>query len=305
MAAYLFVHFVGTEFDESNEQIYFSVSKDGSRWTTLNGGAPILSSELGEKGVRDPHIIRSPKGDYFYIVATDLSIYHRRNDPDYWKNCQTKGSRSIVIWESSDLVHWSDTRMAEVAAPDAGCAWAPETIYDDEKDMYMIFWASRVGSDNFSKQRIYRCYTKDFVSFTPAEVYIDNEKDSIDTTFIKEGGVYYRFTKNESKSSVVMEQCTSLNGTFTPVAEYKINGVAGDTVTGYEGPTAYRMNGEDRWYLLLDHYSKKEGYKPFITEDIAKGEFVAAPDFVFDGTYRHGTVMPITDEEYERLVDAF
>ena len=35
--------------------------------------------------------------------------------------------------------------------------------------------------------------------------------------------------------------------------------------------------------------------------DITKGEFTADSDFSFDGTYRHGTVMPITQAEYERL----
>ena len=29
-------------------------------------------SKYGEKGLRDPFIIRSPEGDKFYIIATDL-----------------------------------------------------------------------------------------------------------------------------------------------------------------------------------------------------------------------------------------
>ena len=34
-----------------------------------------LTSTLGEKGLRDPFIIRSPEGDKFYLIATDLKIY--------------------------------------------------------------------------------------------------------------------------------------------------------------------------------------------------------------------------------------
>ncbi len=305
MQAYLFAHFVGTEGSADCEQIYFSVSKDGINWTTLNEASPILTSTVGELGVRDPHIVRSPEGDKFFLIATDLSIYNRRSDSNRWGTCQTSGSKSIVIWESNDLVNWSEARLVKVATDNAGCAWAPESVYDDETGSYMIFWASKVAGDNYAKHRIYRSYTRDFVNFTPAEVYIETDSSNIDTTFIKQDGVYYRFTKNESKSSVIMEASTSLNGEFAQVASYTVNGTAGDTVTGYEGPTAYKINGEDKWCLLLDKYSTSEGYKPFITEDISKGVFISGSDFNFDNTYRHGTVMAITMEEYNALTRAY
>ena len=60
---YLLVHFTGES--PSGEQIYFSTSSDGMRWTDLNGSRPVLVSNVGEKGLRDPSIIRSAKGDKF------------------------------------------------------------------------------------------------------------------------------------------------------------------------------------------------------------------------------------------------
>ena len=102
-----------------------------------------------------------------------------------------------------------------------------------------------------------------------------------------------------------MMKSESLNGTFTDVGTYTLNGTHGNTVTGYEGPTIYKLNGEDKWCLLLDYYSKSQGYKPFVTDDITKGQFVSAADFKFDTTYRHGTVMPITTDEYNNLVSAY
>lgn len=305
MGAYLFVHFVGTESNADCEQIYFSVSKDGSNWKTLNYGAPVLKSAVGEMGVRDPHIIRSPEGDKFFLIATDLSIYNRRGDNNRWGTCQTSGSKSIVIWESENLTDWSEARLVEVAAPDAGCTWAPESIYDDESGSYMVFWASKVGKDNYSKQRVYRSYTRDFKHFTEPEVYIEDASDNIDTTFIKDGETYYRFTKNESTKAVIMEKSESLDGPFTAVSTYTINQTPGNNVTGYEGPTAYKINGENKWCLLLDFYSQSKGYKPFITENISKGEFTSAADFNFDMTYRHGTVMPITQAEYDALLKKY
>ncbi len=302
MAAYLFVHFVGTEQTSDDEQIYFSVSEDGKNWTTLNNGKFVLKSNVGEQGVRDPHIIRGEDGRFF-LIATDLSIYSRQDDSNRWEACQQRGSKSIVVWESSDLVNWSEANLVKVAADNAGCAWAPESVYDNEKNAYMVFWASKTADDNYKTQRIYRSYTTDFKTFGAPEVYIDGgDISNIDTTITSHEGVYYRFTKNESKSSVTMMKSASLSGSWKDVETYTINGVAGNTVTGYEGPTIYKMNGENKWCLLLDYYSKSQGYKPFVTEDIAKGDFTSAVDFNTDAKYRHGTVMPITKAEYDALV---
>jgi hypothetical protein len=304
MGAYLFAHFVGTEGNANCEQIYFSVSQDGTTWKTLNGGNQILTSTVGEKGVRDPYIIRGEDGKFF-VIATDLSIYNRRSDSNRWSTCQTSGSKSIVVWESDDLVNWSEASLVTVAPDNAGCTWAPEAVYDAEKDAYMVFWASKTSDDNYSLQRIYRCYTSDFKTFTEPEVYISGDVSNIDTTIVSDKGVYYRFTKNESKSSITMMKATSLDGPWTDVSSYTLNGVAGNTVTGYEGPTIYKLNGTNNWCLLLDYYSKSQGYKPFTTTDITKGIFTSASDFSFDVTYRHGTVMPITTEEYNKLIEAY
>ena len=304
MSAYLFAHFVGTESNANEEQIYFSVSTDGTTWTTLNGGSPVLTSNVGEKGVRDPYILRGEDGKFF-IIATDLSIYNLglTQGSNKWGYSQTNGSKNIVVWESSDLVNWSEASLVKVATDNAGCTWAPEAVYDAETDSYMVFWASKTSDDDYAVHRVYKSYTKDFKTFSEPEIYIDDgEIGNIDTTIISDKGVYYRFTKNETNSSVTMMKSTSLSDGWKDVATYKLNNVAGNTVTGYEGPTIYKLNGENKWCLLLDYYSKSQGYKPFITSDITKGEFTSATDFTFDAKYRHGTVMPITQAEYDVLI---
>lgn len=300
MEAYMFVHFVGAEGSANDEQIYFSVSKDGTSWQTLNQTRPVLKSNVGEKGVRDPHIIRSPQGDKFYLIATDLSIYHRHGA---WGESQTKGSQSIVIWESTDLINWSAPRLRKIAREDAGCTWAPESIWDNEREAYMVFWASKT-QDSWT-HRIYRCYTTDFDTFTEPELYIESDVSWIDTTFIEQDGVYYRFTKNEDGSAlyVFMEKSTSLSGEFELVSTYTLNGKPASEMQGYEGPTAYKLNGVNKWCLLLDNYGNSAGYKPFVTDDISTGRFVSGEDFNFGGTtFRHGTVMPITMNEYNALL---
>lgn len=304
MGAYLFVHFIGTESSEKQEQLYFSVSRDGLKWKTINGKKPILVSMIGECGARDPYIERGRDG-MFRVIATDLSIYHRRYDKKHWQSCQTTGSRDLLVWESPDLVHWTAARAVTAAAGDAGCLWAPEAEYDPERDEYMVFWASRAAGDGFSKQRIYRAYTRDFKNYTEPEIYIEGENCTIDTTIINRNGRFYRFTKDETAKAVTMETAPSLNGEWKPVESYTIDGAPGTSVHGYEGPTIFKLCGEDRWCLMLDHYSGHDGYKPFIADDLDKGEFVSAGAAEFDDIYRHGTVMPITDDEYARLVKVY
>ena len=45
-----------------SEQIYFGVSRDGKKWNSLNGGNPVLVSDVGEYGVRDSFLLRSHNG---------------------------------------------------------------------------------------------------------------------------------------------------------------------------------------------------------------------------------------------------
>ena len=52
---------------------------------------------MGEKGVRDPFILRSPEGDKFYMIATDLNI-HANGD---WGAAQNSGSQALMVWEST------------------------------------------------------------------------------------------------------------------------------------------------------------------------------------------------------------
>lgn len=304
MGAYLFAHFVGSEGKATDEQIYFSASENGTDWEILNSGSPVLTSTVGTTGMRDPYIMRLEDGS-FVIIATDLSIFelNKTQGGNKWGYSQTNGSDKIVVWKSNDLVNWTGPNAISIGPAGAGCVWAPEAVYDREEGKYMVFWASKVSSDNYAKQRIYRSYTTDFETFTTPEVYIDHPNSTIDTTFIEDKGVYYRFTKDESHSAIDMMRSTSLSGTWTEMTNYTLDGKAGTSYTGYEGPTIYKLNGENKWCYLIDLYSKSKGYFPFITSDLSSGTFTSPSEFSFPNnvTYRHGTVMPITTEEYNKI----
>ena len=55
---------------------------------------------------------------------------------------QETGSKYLEVWESTDLVNWSDQRHIKVSSDFAGNTWAPEAFYDAEAGEYVVYWAS-------------------------------------------------------------------------------------------------------------------------------------------------------------------
>jgi hypothetical protein len=59
------------------------------------------------------------------------------------------------------------------------------------------------------------------------------------------------------------------------------------------------------WCLFLDFYGvpgEGQGYVPFLADSLAGGRFVRADAaFSFPYGYKHGTVIPISLEEYNRI----
>ncbi|MBD5778060.1 glycoside hydrolase family 43 protein [Pelagicoccus sp. NFK12] len=295
-AGYLFATFKG-EQTPLTEQIYFGFSENGRDWKALNDGQPVLVSKQGEKGLRDPYILRSHDGEKFYMVATDLNINLKPN----WSNAVRAGSRSIVVFESADLVNWSEPRLVEVAPEDAGCAWAPEAIYDDVNEDYIVFWASTTARDDFAKHRIWATRTEDFKTFGEPFIFIEKPTTVIDTTIINNGQAYYRFTKDEKFKAINMETAPQLAGPWIDVDGFTLA-----HLRGFEGPECYQIESAQgdqpaRWCLILDKYSTGEGYYPFVTSDLASGDFEPADDFSFPFHFRHGSIIPLDAEELHRL----
>ena len=297
---FLFATFNG-EQSPMGEQIYFVLSHDGRQWEALNGSQPALVSAVGEKGVRDPYLLRSHDGKKFYVIATDLSI----NMNGDWTRATHAGSKCIVIWDSPDLVHWSKARLVKVAPDDAGSTWAPEAIYDEGKNKYLTFWASTTAGDNFGKQRIWAAWTRDLVTFEKPFVYIDKPWAVIDADIVGENGTYYRFAKNEKDKAITMEVSRNLMGPWRDMTHFSLA-----NLRGYEGPECYpvipAVGGKPAtWCLILDQYSRSAGYQPFVTEDLSSGQFRPGEGFAFPFRLRHGAVLPITAAEYERLEKAY
>ncbi|KAG6018035.1 hypothetical protein E4U43_007759 [Claviceps pusilla] len=303
-------------FSNRDEQIYLAASNgnDALSFTELNRGQPILRSTMGEGGVRDPFIMRSKEGDKFFILATDLCI----NCGTDWNMAQRDGSWYIEIWESPDLVTFSAQRHVLVSPDNYGSTWAPEAHYDTSIGKYVVYWASAIYNDATDPDRnpiqyprMVYATTDDFITFSQPQVWQDAGPDGrIDSTVIQEDGLFYRFTKAtiHGCTDIVQETSPSLTAdlqSWNLVASC-IGKRAG--TKDVEGPAIFKTNPDDvngeRYILLVDEFGGG-GYVPLESDDLASGQWRLNRKYQYPTSPRHGTVLPLTAAELNRIREHF
>lgn len=307
---FLLAHFV-EDAEGYAERIHFSLSEgdDPLRWDPLWGGRPVLTSDIGTTGVRDPAIVRDAAGR-FHILATDLRVWG--GDGAGWDGWRRHGSRSLILWDSDDLVGWTGPRAVEVAPENAGMAWAPEVTIDPATGEHVVFWSSTLFAaddprhEAESYSRILMSRTTDFVAFGPAEILIDAGRDVIDTAIVQTDGAVIRIGKNAELGAeswgVFQEVGSGLRShDFRVVAR----GIGADVHRGVEAPVIVedpRRRGS--WYLLLDQYSDApQGYFALETHDLASGDWTPVPAerVRIPPATKHGTVLRLRGREWSSL----
>lgn len=289
-SAYLFAYFTGN--DKSEEAIRFAISGDGYHFLALNHNQPIVSSaaisETG--GVRDPHILRGADGKTFYMVATDMV------SAKGWDS-----NRGIVLLKSTDLIHWSS---AKINIPDTFPAfakvnrvWAPQTIYDAKAGKYMVYFSMRAGSE---PDKIYYAYAnKDFTALEtePKQLFFNPSGGAtIDGDIIERDGQYHLFFKTESEGAGI-KIATSRDLTKNYVLD---NRFVQQTTDPVEGSGVFKLNDGSGYILMYDLYTK--GKYQFTKSTDLKNFKVIDDEVSMNFHPRHGTVMPITTVEADRLL---
>jgi len=308
--AYLFVHF-REKTTPDGEQVYFGLSKDGFVWEEVNHGQPVLWAYYGDKGVRDFTVTKCDHIGKYYIFATDLSLsYGMRNQYHHsWDEIGRKGSKFLSVWESTDLVTWSEQRLIKLGNEEFGCLWAPDIIYDKAAGDYVLHWSSSHSSDDYGKKAIFYSRTKDFENFSKPEVlYRKEDSGVIDSAMYEENGKYYLFLKSEDHPhNIILMEGESVTGPFLRIEAFDESMTAIEAGQ-YEAPTAVRLDN-GKWCLFLDYYGvpgEGQGYVPFIADSLTSGRFVRSDaSFRFPYGYKHGTIIKISAEEYERIRGAY
>ena len=146
------------------------------------------------------------------------------------------GSHSIVVWESNDLVNWSEPRLAEISPENAGMTWAPDAIWDPEAGQYLISWTCNLIGEGWF---IMKTYTSDFVTFSPAEKFMTGAGMDITLGVDNTTSTFYRIGKNDGGELIELASSSTLSGDqWTPINEE----IGAGTIPAGEGPLFFQNN---------------------------------------------------------------
>lgn len=288
-SAYLFAYFTGN--DKKEEAIRFALSNDGYHYVALNGNRPVISSaaisETG--GVRDPHILRGIDGKTFYMVATDMV------SANGWSS-----NRAMVLLRSTDLVHWTSSvvnlQKKYPGQETLQRVWAPQTIYDTKAGKYLIYFSLKHGQD---PDKIYYAYAnKDFTDLEgePKQLFFSPTNGAcIDGDIVAKNGKYYLFFKTEGQGAgIKIAVSDKLTGGYVLQDRY-----VQQTKDPVEGAGTFKLNNSDDYILMYDMYTTGK-YQFTRTRDL-QNFTVVDHEISMNFHPRHGTVMPITDQEATQL----
>ncbi|WP_108718224.1 glycoside hydrolase family 43 protein [Miniimonas sp. S16] len=307
---YLLVHFV-EDAQGHAEKVYLSLSEgdDPLRWRRLNGGEAVLESRLSTTGVRDPFLVRRRDGAGFHVLATDLRVWGR-GEPD-WDAFTRHGSRSLVLWDSTDLVTWSAPRLVEVAPPSFGMAWAPTVSWDAQAGHYRVFFSGKRFADDDpdhtgdAAAAVWCATTSDFETFSDPELYLALPTGVIDLVAVPDGDLVHVVAKQDdaaTDSAAVFHQVR--HGFDDAAGRTVATRIGADLGPHVEGPLLFRENDGGRWFLWVDQYdSQPQGFRALTSHDPASGSWTPVPEgeFVMPLNTKHGGLIPLTRQEWERV----
>lgn len=278
--------YIFTSFREpATDGLYLTYSTDGLHWEDLGG--PFLKPEVGESNImRDPSIAQDKNGTYHLVWTTE------------WR-----GGNGFGYASSKDLVHWSKQQYIPVMQnePEVVNVWAPELFYDDEKDEFIIIWASTIPfrfekgeEEEKNNHRMYYTTTKDFKTFTDTKLFLDPGFSVIDAVIVKRAPSDYVLVLKDNTRPM-----RNLKVAFgkTPLGPYEN---ISDPFTTFlsEGPTVVKLGEE--YVIYYDNYGEKN-YKAQATTDFKTFTDITGKIKLPEG-HKHGTITTIDTSVLENLI---
>lgn len=215
---YLFAHMTHSKYGS----LFYSISRDGLTWKTLNGGNVILDSYFGHPDICEGPDVFGNADRRWYMIGV----------------VRGSSKESLVLWHTTDLVVWKSKVLdgEKFVVDHLGVyneipfVGAPKMFYDEDSERFLITWHAgeyykkmqastdpeqRSALDRKNWETMKTCYvlTKDFVDFTKpkrlfadqnggnlAPVYFtgaDADISLIDVIIRKYDGKYYAIMKDE------------------------------------------------------------------------------------------------------------
>ena len=299
-----YAHYLFTFFpSNTDENIYYAVSDNGYDYTVINKNKPVITAKditiMG--GLRDPHILRGEDGR-FYMVATDM-----RSELGWSSN------RGMVLMRSDDLINWTcskvhfPTRYAGTYFANVTRVWAPETIYDPVAKKYMVYFSILTNDGVVSYDKVFYAYAnEDFTDLEGEPTYFYDRGGAtidMDIVYNENDSLYHAFYKNEGAGGICEVTASTLTAPEGQEGSQwsAPSGTLQQTTEAVEGAGIFRLINSDDWILMYDCYMN--GHYQFCSSpDLFTFTFRKNTTTQGAFTPRHGTVIPITEEEYQTLL---
>ena len=282
------------------EQLHLALSNDGRHWTPLNGNRPVWNHWL-----RDPFIRRDAAG-LWHLVATGGARGRRNSSTNQGPSCLYAVSTNLITWTDVQSLHPMQG-VHDATGRRPRNIWAPEWFLDHQTGDYVLIWSSSFEDAGWKKSRIWFCRTRDWKTFTKAEVLFHPDYSVIDATMVQKDGKYYLFHKEEEFGAITGERrairlaiADQLAGPYRVVQGPLNGGQIAPTIT--EGPSVMPDPQKAGWLLLYD-FCMADGYGASSSPDLIHWTVEKSVDFPPDA--RHGSVAHITSAEAAQLRAAF
>lgn len=298
---YLFAYFSNNTTE--GQQVCYALSNDGVNFYPVKEGNPVISSDSISisGGIRDPHILRGHDG-CFYMVLTDMDYSKGK-----WSN------RGIVMMRSRNLIDWDHhtvhfpTRYSDKPFARANAVWAPQTIYDTSCNKLLIYFSLHSEKDGpFPKDAVYYAYANsDFSGLEddPIPLFVF-PNPTIDTDIVcDDEGLYHLFFNTWGSPEGLQRRQYVFRDLHDQNSWNLMEGHMQPNTLASEGSTAYRLD-DGTWILSYDCF--RDGVYQFCSsDDLINFKLVNETKTEGNFTPRHGSIIPITDSEYERLITQY
>ena len=299
--AYLFAHMTHQDYGK----LYYSVSLDGLHWKSINNSKRVFEDYHGH-----PDICKGRDGRY-YLVG---------NDGD--------DAPVINFWVSDDLITWEkystytpnlkSTPGYSEALQRIG---APKIYFDQATDQYILSWHTphKEGTKEdperyWASQRTLYVLSPDLKNFSesPRRLF-DWDMGTIDVFIRKIGNQYFAILKDETYptlywvtgKTIRISKAPSLTGPYSePSAPISPN--------FREAPMLIPSPDNKIWYLYYEQYPGIS-YGLSIADNLNGSWYQASgytffsdwDKYSFPSSVRHGCMITISHDEYDKLVQHF
>jgi len=299
--AYLFAHMTHQDYG----RLYYSVSLDGLHWYSLNNKKRVFEEYKGH-----PDICKGHDGRYYIAGNT------------------SDASPDINIWVSSDLISWekNSTFTPDLkSTPDYSYALqrigAPKLFFDESSQQYVLTWHTpqKEGTKEdperyWASQRTLYVLSNDLITFSdhPTRLF-DWDIGTIDVFIRKIGEQYFAVLKDETYPTLYWTTGKTIRIAKAPALLGPYSEPSGPISPNFrEAPMLIPSPDGKIWYMYYEQYPGVS-YGLSIADNMS-GPWYQASGYTFYSDWdkyslppsvRHGCMITILKEEYNKLVDHF